>query len=212
MFEGSEHLPRRLLQAAPAPGRQRSMARPRPTARTTSSTSPPPTSSWPWRWNRTGWAICSRPSPTTSSGSRKTSSRTNTARITPTAPMAMVWRLLAEALYPPDHPYSWLTIGVMEDVEAATRDDVEAFFRRFYVPSNASLCLVGDIDEDRGPRPGRALLRPDSPAARRRIDPWAPGRPRWARRRRSACTTASSSTGSISPGHRSPISTPTTPR
>ena len=61
----------------------------------------------------------------------------------------------------------------MEDVEAATRDDVEAFFRRFYVPSNASLCLVGDIDEDRalalaeryfGPLPGGAK----APA------PWAP--------------------------------------
>jgi zinc protease len=64
-------------------------------------------------------------------------------------PYGMVWRLMAEALYPPDHPYSWLTIGLMEDVEAATREDVEAFFRRFYVPGNASLCLAGDIDEDR---------------------------------------------------------------
>lgn len=64
-------------------------------------------------------------------------------------PYGMVWRHLAEALYPPDHPYSWLTIGAMEDVEAASRDDVEAFFRRFYVPSNASLSLVGDLDEDR---------------------------------------------------------------
>src|SRR4051812_33206796 len=65
-------------------------------------------------------------------------------------PYGMVWRLISEALYPPSHPYSWLTIGVMEDVEAATREDVEAFFRRFYVPSNASLCLVGDIEEGRG--------------------------------------------------------------
>ena len=64
-------------------------------------------------------------------------------------PYGTVWQRLAEALYPPDHPYSWLTIGVMEDVEAASRDDVEAFFRRYYVPTNASLCLVGDIDEDR---------------------------------------------------------------
>jgi len=64
-------------------------------------------------------------------------------------PYGMVWRILAEALYPPSHPYNWLTIGVMEEVEAATREDVEAFFRRFYVPSNASLCLVGDLDEDR---------------------------------------------------------------
>src|SRR5207248_6790952 len=87
----------------------------------------------------------------------------------------MVWRILAEALYPPDHPYSWLTIGVMEEVEAATRDDVEAFFRRYYVPSNASLCLVGDLDEDRalalaeryfGPIPGGAKAqRPWAPAA-----------------------------------------------
>jgi predicted Zn-dependent peptidase len=64
-------------------------------------------------------------------------------------PYGMVGRLLAEALYPPNHPYSWLTIGVMEDVEAAMREDVEAFFRRFYVPANASLCLAGDIAEDR---------------------------------------------------------------
>ena len=64
-------------------------------------------------------------------------------------PYGMVWSHLAEALYPPAHPYSWLTIGVMEDVEAASREDVEAFFRRFYVPSNASLSLVGDLDEDR---------------------------------------------------------------
>jgi zinc protease len=63
-------------------------------------------------------------------------------------PYGMVWRILAEALYPPSHPYNWLTIGVMEDVEAATRDEVEAFFRRFYVPGNASLCLVGDVNED----------------------------------------------------------------
>ncbi len=64
-------------------------------------------------------------------------------------PYGLVSQAIAEALYPPDHPYSWLTIGIMEDVEAATREEVEAFFRRFYVPANASLCLVGDIDEDR---------------------------------------------------------------
>ncbi len=64
-------------------------------------------------------------------------------------PYGQVLRLLAEAMYPPDHPYSWLTIGAMEDVEAASRDDIETFFRRYYVPSNASLALVGDIDEER---------------------------------------------------------------
>lgn len=84
-------------------------------------------------------------------------------------PYGQAWRLLAEALYPPDHPYSWPTIGVMEDVEAATPAHVEAFFRRFYVPMNASLCFVGDLDEDDtialaeryfGPIPGGAQPRP----------------------------------------------------
>ncbi|MFO0952226.1 MAG: pitrilysin family protein [Isosphaeraceae bacterium] len=88
-------------------------------------------------------------------------------------PYGMVWRLIAEALYPPDHPYSWLTIGEMEDVEAATREDVEAFFRRYYVPGNASLCIVGDVDEDDalalaeryfGPVPGGAKAGPLHPS------------------------------------------------
>ena len=64
-------------------------------------------------------------------------------------PYGQVWSLMSEAFYPPDHPYSWMTIGAMEDVEAASLDDVEGFFRRFYAPANASLCLVGDLDEDR---------------------------------------------------------------
>src|SRR5262249_49713017 len=61
-------------------------------------------------------------------------------------PYGMVWPLLAEAMYPPQHPYSWLTIGVMEDLESASLDDVSAFFRRYYVPANASLPVVGEID------------------------------------------------------------------
>ncbi|MGO9467153.1 MAG: M16 family metallopeptidase [Isosphaeraceae bacterium] len=61
-------------------------------------------------------------------------------------PYGMVWPLIAEALYPPLHPYSWLTIGVMEDIDSATIGDVSSYFRRFYVPSNASLSIVGDIE------------------------------------------------------------------
>jgi predicted Zn-dependent peptidase len=64
-------------------------------------------------------------------------------------PYGMVGPLLAEALYPPQHPYNWLTIGAMEDLEAATLDDVAAFFQRYYVPANASLALVGDFDPDK---------------------------------------------------------------
>jgi zinc protease len=63
-------------------------------------------------------------------------------------PYGMVWALIAEALYPPEHPYSWLTIGVMEDIAAATIADVSSYFHRFYVPSNASLAIVGDVEPD----------------------------------------------------------------
>ncbi|AMV37643.1 M16 family metallopeptidase [Planctomyces sp. SH-PL62] len=63
-------------------------------------------------------------------------------------PYGQAWRILSEALYPPQHPYSWMTIGVMEDLDSASRDDVAAFFQRYYVPANASLAVVGDLPED----------------------------------------------------------------
>ncbi len=87
-------------------------------------------------------------------------------------PYGMVWRLLAEAMYPPNHPYSWTTIGVMEDVEAATLDDVEAFFRRFYVPGNASLAIVGDIDEDRAIGMAERYFG-NLPGGTQSLKPWA---------------------------------------
>ncbi|MDX2039424.1 MAG: pitrilysin family protein [Isosphaeraceae bacterium] len=64
-------------------------------------------------------------------------------------PGGKTWQILSELLYPEHHPYRHLTIGAMEDVEAAGLDDVESFFRRFYVPTNASLSIVGDLDEER---------------------------------------------------------------
>jgi zinc protease len=57
------------------------------------------------------------------------------------APMAIL-----EALYPPDHPYHWLTIGMPEDLHAASLEDVRNFFATYYHPRNASLALAGDFD------------------------------------------------------------------
>ena len=54
--------------------------------------------------------------------------------------------VLEEMLYPEGHPYHWPVIGYMQDLTAATYDDVVAFFKRFYSPSNASLVVAGDID------------------------------------------------------------------
>ncbi len=53
---------------------------------------------------------------------------------------------LAALLFPKGHPYSWPTIGSMEDLTAASLDDVIEFFKTYYVPNNASLVVAGDID------------------------------------------------------------------
>jgi zinc protease len=53
---------------------------------------------------------------------------------------------LTELLYPKDHPYHWPVIGYMEDLGAATHEDVIEFYQQYYGPGNASLVLAGDID------------------------------------------------------------------
>src|SRR5215510_14283215 len=60
--------------------------------------------------------------------------------------------VVPEAMYPPEHPYHWPTIGSHADLEAASVNDVRAFFARFYLPSNASLCIAGDFDPDEARR------------------------------------------------------------
>ncbi len=61
-------------------------------------------------------------------------------------PYGMAWIVMAEQLFPPGHPYSWDTIGSMEDLSAAAYEDVVEFFESYYGPNNASLCIAGDID------------------------------------------------------------------
>jgi predicted Zn-dependent peptidase len=51
-------------------------------------------------------------------------------------------------LYPPEHPYHHTTIGSMEDLDAASIEDVSAFFRTWYAPNNAVLTVVGDVDPE----------------------------------------------------------------
>jgi zinc protease len=52
------------------------------------------------------------------------------------------------ALYPSGHPYSWPVIGSMEDLSAATLDDVTQFFQKYYAPNNATLAIVGDFSAE----------------------------------------------------------------
>jgi predicted Zn-dependent peptidase len=59
------------------------------------------------------------------------------------------WDERIQALvFPPFHPYHHPVIGSMEDIGAATLEDVGDFFRTFYVPNNAVLTLCGDFDPD----------------------------------------------------------------
>jgi predicted Zn-dependent peptidase len=51
-------------------------------------------------------------------------------------------------LFPADHPYHHPTIGSMADLDAASLDDVKAFFQTYYAPNNAVLSVVGDVDTD----------------------------------------------------------------
>src|SRR6266568_745869 len=65
-------------------------------------------------------------------------------------PYGVVWELLAKGTAPPGHPYSWSTIGSMEDLNAASLDDVKAWFKTHYGAANVVLVLAGDIDPDTG--------------------------------------------------------------
>jgi zinc protease len=48
-------------------------------------------------------------------------------------------------MYPPNHPYSWLTIGDLEDLDRVDVNDLKRFFLRWYGPNNATLTIGGDV-------------------------------------------------------------------
>ena len=50
-------------------------------------------------------------------------------------------------MYPPEHPYHHSVIGSMADLDAASLEDVEQFFRTYYAPNNAVLTICGDFDQ-----------------------------------------------------------------
>ncbi len=63
-------------------------------------------------------------------------------------PYGLAGERLHELLYPPDHPYHWPVIGYMEDIAAATLEEVRTFFSTYYTPNNAVLTLAGDFDPE----------------------------------------------------------------
>ncbi len=61
-------------------------------------------------------------------------------------PYGRMYETLMKYSFPAGHPYSWTTIGSMEDLNAATLEDVKEWFRKWYGPTNTVLTLAGDID------------------------------------------------------------------
>jgi zinc protease len=63
-------------------------------------------------------------------------------------PYGLAWELITHGTAPPGHPYSWTTIGAMEDLNAASLDDVKTWFKTYYGAANTVLVLAGDIDAE----------------------------------------------------------------
>ncbi|MDB6044493.1 MAG: insulinase family protein [Gammaproteobacteria bacterium] len=60
-------------------------------------------------------------------------------------PYGKVDELIAASTYPVGHPYSWTTIGSMEDLNAASLADVKEWFKNYYGAANAVLVIAGDV-------------------------------------------------------------------
>jgi zinc protease len=60
-------------------------------------------------------------------------------------PYAVAEELTVKSTYPSNHPYSWTVIGSMEDLSAASLEDVKEWFRTYYGPNNAIISIAGDV-------------------------------------------------------------------
>jgi zinc protease len=83
--------------------------------------------------------------------------------------------VIYRALFPAGHPYSWDVIGSMDDLSAASLEDVKGFFREYYAPNNATIAIVGDFKRDSAlawvrryfgdiPRGSTPIVRPSVPS------------------------------------------------
>jgi predicted Zn-dependent peptidase len=63
-------------------------------------------------------------------------------------PYGRQYEMATKASYPAGHPYSWTVIGSMEDLDAASLDDVKEWFQTYYGAANAVLVIAGDVNSD----------------------------------------------------------------
>ena len=70
----------------------------------------------------------------------------NEKRQSENEPYGMIDELITKSTWPTGHPYSWTVIGSMDDINAATLEDVKEWFKTYYGAANAVLVIAGDID------------------------------------------------------------------
>jgi zinc protease len=95
-------------------------------------------------------------------------------------PYGREWELVTRNSFPPGHPYHWTVIGAMEDLDAASLEDVQEWFKTYYGAANAVIVIAGDIKaEDALARvkkyfgniaAGPSLIRPEVNIAKRTED------------------------------------------
>jgi zinc protease len=61
-------------------------------------------------------------------------------------PYGLAFEKMSQGMYPYGHPYSWLTIGYVEDLDRVNVNDLKNFFLRWYGPNNATLTVGGDVN------------------------------------------------------------------
>jgi zinc protease len=169
MFQGSENFNDEYFKPFEQVGATSQNGRPASTAPTIFRTCRPRRSISRCGWNPIAWATCSArsisPRLDEQRGVVQNEKRQNENR-----PYGRVFERLLAATYPVGHPYHWLPIGSMDDLNAASLDDVKEWFRTYYGAANAVLVLAGDIDTPRARElaqkyfgdipPGPAITRP----------------------------------------------------
>jgi zinc protease len=64
-------------------------------------------------------------------------------------PYGLAWEIILKICIQANHPYSWATIGFLDDIKSYTLDDVKNFFTTYYAPNNAALVIAGDFETDK---------------------------------------------------------------
>lgn len=90
-------------------------------------------------------------------------------------PYAKSHEIMLALMYPEEHPYSHSVIGSMEDISAASLEDVQEFFKLYYTPNNASLCVAGDFSPAQAKQWVEKYFGPIPPGAPiDRLENWVP--------------------------------------